>query len=289
MAFLSPLRYPGGKGLLLDFISSVIQDTIGGETRYVEPFAGGAAIALGLLSRRVVDRVTIGDLDPSLAAFWRCVFYRSEEFTERIRTCDVTIEAWHEHWNTLKSTDVEDELQLGFAAFFMNRTNRSGILRARPIGGLGQNGDWKLDCRFNKDNLIRRIHSLANFRHRVDIYEGDARELLDGLRDINSDRLFIYADPPYLMKSAGLYLDEMTLDAHVSVATRLRHHFPYWMVSYDQDRRVGDRLFPSERMIEFSIRHSASRAHVGSEVAVFSDDCSFEDSMKFLKSATSIR
>ena len=289
MAFLSPLRYPGGKGLLLDFISSVIQDTTAGETRYVEPFAGGAAVALGLMSREIVGYVTIGDLDPAVAAFWRSAFYRSEEFVERIRACDVTIDAWHEHWDVLNSSDIGDELQLGFAAFFLNRTNRSGILRARPIGGLTQNGDWKLDCRFNKDDLIRRIRYLAKFGHRVDIYEGDACDLLNDLHDINSERLFIYADPPYLMKSADLYLDEMSLDAHVSFARRLRHHFRYWMVSYDQDCRVGDRLFPNERMVEFSIRHSASRAHVGSEVAIFSDDCSFEDSMKFLKSATSIR
>ena len=289
MAFLSPLRYPGGKGLLLDFMSSMIQDTMRGETRYVEPFAGGAAVALGLLSRKIVDRVTIGDLDPAVAAFWRSAFYRSEEFTERIRECDVTIDAWHEHWDTLKSDDVQDEIQLGFAAFFLNRTNRSGILRARPIGGLAQNGDWKLDCRFNKDDLIRRIRYLAKFRHRVDIYEGDACKLLVNLREINSERLFIYADPPYLMKSADLYLDEMSFDAHVSFARRLQHHFRYWMVSYDQDHRVGDQLFPSKRMVEFSIRHSASRAHLGSEVAVFSDDCSYEDSMKFLKFAASIR
>ena len=260
-----------------------------GRTRYVEPFAGGAAVALGLMSREVVERVTIGDLDPAIAAFWRAVFYRSDEFIEKIGACEVTIDSWHEHWDTLQSAGVQDDMRLGFSAFFLNRTNHSGILRARPIGGLAQNGDWKLDCRFNKKDLSRRIRALARYRDRVDVYEGEAVALLNDLLDIDSDTLFVYADPPYLMKSADLYLDEMSLDAHMSFAKKLRHQFRYWMVSYDQDRRVGDRLFPSECMVEFSIRHSASRAHVGSEVAVFSDDCSYEDSMKFLKSPASIR
>ena len=289
MPFISPLRYPGGKGLLLDFISSVIQNTMSGRTRYVEPFAGGAGVALGLLAREIVEHVTIGDLDPAIGAFWHSVFHRNDEFCERVQQCPVTIDDWHLHWDVINSDEVQDGLELGFAAFFLNRTNRSGILRARPIGGLAQNGDWKLDCRFNKDDLTRRIRALKGYRDRVAVCEGDARDLLGYLKETDPELVFIYADPPYLMKSADLYLDQMSFEAHMSFANRLQSQFEYWMVSYDQDRRVSAELFPIQDVIEFSIRHSASRSHIGAEVAVFSKKCHYQNSLVYLKSPVRIR
>lgn len=285
MAFLSPLRYPGGKGLLLDFVDDVIRNSLGTGVRYVEPFVGGAAVAIGLLSRGIADRAVIGDIDPAVAAFWRGVFFHNEEFVDRVRECAVTIDAWHGHWQTLNAESVNDDLQLGFSAFFLNRTNYSGILRARPIGGLEQTGDWRLDCRFNKEDLVRRIKKLDRFSDRVDVFEGSACDLLDGLPENDVDDLFVYADPPYLMKSADLYLDETAFDTHVRLAAKLRSMFRYWIVSYDRDSRVGSVLFPNERIARFSIRHSASRAHIGQELAVFSDDCAVSGSLRLLKSA----
>ena len=166
MAFLSPLRYPGGKGLLLDFVTDIIARTVGDSVRYIEPFAGGAAIALGLLSRGVAERAVIGDIDPAIAAFWRAALYRTEEFIDELWMSDVSIDTWHDSWHILTEHDDESDLTLGFAAFFLNRTNRSGILRARPIGGLAQDGKWKLDCRFNKTDLSRRIENLGRYRDR---------------------------------------------------------------------------------------------------------------------------
>jgi putative adenine-specific DNA methyltransferase len=44
----------------------------------------------------------------------------------------------------------------------MNRTNRSGILKAGVIGGKNQNGTYKIDARFNKNSIIERIKKLPN-------------------------------------------------------------------------------------------------------------------------------
>ena len=284
MAFLSPLRYPGGKGLLLDFISDVIRRTFGDRVSYIEPFAGGAGIALGLLSRGIVERAVIGDIDPAISAFWRAVYFRTEEFIDKIWMCDVSIDAWHENWHVLNSPSPTCDLELGFAAFFLNRTNHSGILRARPIGGLEQRGKWKLDCRYNREDLARRIEALAVYRDRVDLFEGNACDLLDALDDHSKEASFIYADPPYLTKSTDLYLDDMDFRQHRILAKRLRRDYIYWMVSYDNDARVYGELFPDERFVQFSIRHSASRAHIGEEVAVFSNDCAIDDSLGLLRS-----
>ena len=284
MAFLSPLRYPGGKGLLLDFISDVISRTVGDRISYIEPFAGGAAIALGLLSRGIVERAVIGDIDPAIAAFWRAVYYRTEEFIDKIWMCDVSIDAWHENWHILSSRDHTSDLELGFAAFFLNRTNHSGILRARPIGGLDQRGKWKLDCRYNRADLAKRIEALSVYRDRVDLFEGNACDLLDTLGDRLREGSFIYADPPYLMKSTDLYLDDMDLEQHRILADQLRRNYSYWMVSYDKDTRVYGEFFPEERFVQFSIRHSASRAHIGEEIAVFSNSCVIDDSLNLLRS-----
>ena len=272
MGYLSPLRYPGGKGLLLNFVSDVVSRTMGGSWTYVEPFAGGAGIALGLLENGVADSAVIGDIDPAVAAFWRAVFDYNDEFIELVRRSDVTIESWHENAHVLKNCS-DDVLRLGFAAFFLNRTNRSGILRARPIGGLEQSGSWRLDCRFNRAELVNRIRRVGQYSDRIQVYNGGAFGLLSRLMERDVRSTFVYCDPPYLTKSSGLYLDSMDFSAHLQIAEMMRSRFPHWMVSYDRDDRVGSILYPDVRLLEFKIRHSASRSHLGSEIAALSDSC----------------
>ena len=161
MRHLSPLRYPGGKGLILPFVREILlRNTPLGST-YVEPFAGGAAVALGLLTSGTINHAIIGDADPAVAAFWKAVIQHADEFRGLVEKCQVTIDTWHEQAHTLEHGDPNDTIALGFAAFYLNRTNHSGILRARPIGGLNQGGNYKIDCRFNKSDLLRRLRQIA--------------------------------------------------------------------------------------------------------------------------------
>ena len=185
----------------------------------------------------------------------------------------MTIDTWHEQADILSQGPTGHDLTLGFAAFFLNRTNYSGVIRARPIGGLNQDGQWPLDCRFNKPNLLKRLEAIAGLADRINVHEGDAIALLTHIDAHTEGPVFVYADPPYLTKSLDLYMDTMTYASHQELARTLQSSSTCWMVSYDADERVADELYPEERILQFSLRHSAGRAHHGQELMAFSRNC----------------
>jgi DNA adenine methylase len=231
----------------------------------VEPFAGGAGVGLRLLVDEYVDEIVINDLNPGIAAFWRAVFEHSDELLGKLKSCDVTINEWHAQ-RAIYLNEPEDDVELGFALFFLNRTNRSGILDARPIGGYEQNGSWKIDARFDKTGLADRIRALSSFATRVTVCQADGISLIEPY--LNDPDALIYADPPYLDKGDGLYLDTLGWDDHLRLAGLLKSG-GRWLLTYDADSRVTENLYAGLRCAEFTLSHSAAVQHVGREYAVF--------------------
>lgn len=263
--YLSPLRYPGGKGRLANFVAAVLAAQPRRHEQYVEPFAGGAGVALRMLVDEHVDEIVLNDLNPGIAAFWRSVFWNTSELLELIDGCRLTVKEWQRQREIYTSPDA-DELQRGFATFYLNRTNRSGILDARPIGGLKQTGAWKIDARFDKARLSARVATLARYESRVNVCEEDGIALID--RFARDGRSFIYADPPYLAQGDDLYLDTLQWHDHQRLAKLLRGS-EGWMLTYDADPRVTRELYAGLRCAQFQTSHTAAVQHVGSEYAVF--------------------
>jgi DNA adenine methylase len=271
---ISPLRYPGGKGSLQPFFARLLSDQPERCKVFIEPFAGGAGVALRLLVDGHADRIVINDLEPGIAALWRAVFTRPEDVARWVETVDLSIATWREqHRIACVPGEAKDDFQLGLATFYMNRTNRSGILDARPIGGLAQAGPWKLDARFNRAPLAARIRRLGAMGDRVTVTQRDGVEMV---ADYLTPSCFIYADPPYLTKADDLYLNDMTWENHQALARTLIGSQGKWMVSYDHDKRVR-LLYPDQRLARFGIAHTAARPHVGQEYAIFADGLVVKD------------
>jgi DNA adenine methylase len=231
-----------------------------------EPFAGGAGAALRLLLDEYVEEIILNDLEPGVAAFWRATFRHTEELASLIETADVSIDEWHQQ-RAVALDGKGDDLALGYATFYMNRTNRSGILGARPIGGLSQNGSWKIDARFNRQQLASRVRRLGSYRNRVTILEEDG---VDVARRSLAPEVLIYADPPYLVRGSGLYLNAMVWADHEALAKVLRSSEMPWIVTYDHDPRIVQ-LYPETARAEYGWAHTAAIAHAGHEYALFSD------------------
>lgn len=274
--YLSPLRYPGGKGRLAPYITGILEAQATRPQEYAEPFAGGAGAALRLLFDEQVTTVHINDLSPGIAAFWRAVFNETDRFKTRILEADVSLDSWQVARSIYDAGHHEEDFELGFATFFLNRCNRSGILRARPIGGLEQTGQWKIDARFNKVDLARRVEMIGQYRDRVQLSQMDAREFLDSLSD-RATQVLVYVDPPYLTQGDGLYLDSLTMADHKDLAERLIASDLRWFLTYDADTRITDDLYRGLRCVEFDIAHTAQRQHVGVEYAVFSEGLTMPD------------
>jgi DNA adenine methylase len=265
--FPSPLRYPGGKGSVTNFMKLVFleNDLLGAE--YVEPYAGGASVALSLLLESYADHIHINDIDPAVFAFWDAVLTDTDRLCARISDTDVNVEEWDRQRSVQAASDP-DRLDLAFSTFFMNRTNRSGIITGGIIGGRNQDGPWKLDARYNRSDLIRRIQKIARFGSRISLSNKDALDFMRPWFSADVPKSFVYLDPPYYAKGTELYRNFYEPEDHVAVATATRRLRALWIVSYDADPNVLS-LYRARRSLRYSLNYSAGTRGRGLEVMFF--------------------
>lgn len=264
--FYSPLRYPGGKSKL----SAYVQETItlneleGGS--YVEPFAGGAAIAWHLLINKHVSNVYINDLNSSIYSFWFSVIHRTDELCKLIRDTPVSIEEWHKQ-KMVQVSENASTLELGFSTFFLNRTNRSGIVKGGVIGGLSQEGNYKLDCRFNKDELIKRIERIASYRDHIFIFNRDAVEFIDEILPDIEEKTLVNIDPPYYIKGKGLYQNFLSHDDHFLLYEHIKQIKQPWIVTYDDTPEINQ-IYSEFNPKPYGLTYTAQTKKKGAEVLV---------------------
>ena len=272
MSFHAPLRYPGGKRRLLTFVSRLLEANQLWNVQYVEPFAGGASLALALLYGEYASRIHINDLSRPIFAFWYAALNDTDQLCRRIEHSEVTMDEWHRQRKIYESSDEANLSELGFATFFLNRTNRSGIIGGGVIGGKDQSGNWKLDCRFAKKDLIRRIRNVSRYRSRIHLYQQDALDFTDDVVSGLDGNVLVFYDPPYIERGQSLYLDNYGLEDHRRLAIRVSKLSQPWIVTYDYDSSVRHELFPRNRCLEFELSYSAQSRHHGRE-AMFLADC----------------
>lgn len=267
----SPLRYPGGKNRLSSFIAKVcIDNKIHGH--YVEPYAGGAAVALLLLLDGYVKRITINDKDRSIYAFWHSVLYNCESLCGLIDKTEITISNWTAQREVQDNKENAALLDLGFSTLFLNRTNRSGIISAGCIGGKNQAGSYRIDCRFNKEEIKKRIRLIAKNKDAISLYNLDAPILIDMIQsESNSTDTIFYFDPPYYLKAESLYLNHYKDDDHRLISEKIKGvKNVHWIVSYD-DHMFIDGLYSNFPKKRYSFNHSAASAREGREILIFSE------------------
>lgn len=277
MKFNTPLRYPGGKGKLTNFLKMVFEQNDLLDGHYVEPYAGGAGIALNLLTHSYASCIHLNDLNPAVFAFWQSVINQPEELCRAIRDVEVTIDEWHRQKAILKNPENYSPLEIGFSTFFLNRTNRSGIIWGGVIGGKNQDGPWKLNARFNKDDLIRRIEKIALYRSRIRLYNLDAAELIQTVLPTLPEKTLIYLDPPYYVKGQGLYENHYLHDDHVSIAKLVKKQITHpWIVSYDHAPEIIQ-MYKGYPAITYGINYSAQDRYKGAEAMFFSKNLVIPD------------
>ena len=264
----SPLRYPGGKTSLLPFFEKIIKDHDLEKITYIEPFAGGAGAALALLLSGKVGRIVINDLDRAIYAFWKSSVFSSAKFIKKIKKTPVTVSEWKKQ-KEIYNDPKANLFDLGFATFFLNRTNTSGILDGGLIGGLKQKSKYKIDARFNKDALIERIQQIALYKDKISIFNKDGLRLIGEY--LNKKNAFIYLDPPYFEKGATLYLNHYKKEDHEALANQLnKNSDAFWLLTYDNKKEIKS-LYPNRRIINFSLNYNAYESRKGREVMILSD------------------
>jgi DNA adenine methylase len=162
-------------------------------------------------------------------------------------------------------------LDLGFATFYLNRTNRSGILRGGIIGGRAQNSEWNIDARYNPKDLAARVEAIASMRDRICVYNEDAAEFLTGTVANLPKRSLVYLDPPYFVKGKDLYIDHYGAKDHAVIARLVRRITKQaWIVSYDDVPQIRA-LYTRYRGLRYELGYSARDVAKGVELMYFSD------------------
>ncbi|WP_053148173.1 DNA adenine methylase [Pseudomonas sp. P97.38] len=267
-SFVTPLRYPGGKGRLGAWLAQLLKHNALDGGLYVEPYAGGAGAAMYLLTNEHVERIAINDLDPVVHAFWWAVLNDTERLVEMIKETPVTMDTWHAQRAIVDDAGAVDRTVLGFATFFLNRTNRSGMIKGGVIGGIKQTGKYLIDARYKKEKLIERIIRVANFRERIQLFNIDAMELLAHPELEIGQKSLIYLDPPYYEKGSQLYRNHYQPNDHQQIATMVMNINTPWLVTYDNCSEINT-LYKQARGVEFSLHYSTHMLRPKATEAMF--------------------
>lgn len=262
----SPLRYPGGKAKLTAYVLETLRlnDLIGGT--YAEPFAGGAAIPLYLLAQGHVKDIYINDIDESIYCFWYSVINETEHLCELIDKTDITIDEWHRQ-KAIHLSNNASIIERGFSTLFLNRTNRSGIIKAGVIGGLSQNGNYKLDCRFNKDRLKRQISLIGSKREHITLTNLDAVDFIERILPALDQKTLVNIDPPYFVKGKGLYTNFFEEKDHYRLYEAVTNISQPWIVTYDDVPEIID-IYSEYKPRSFGLSYVAQVKRKGFEVIV---------------------
>lgn len=281
--FYSPLRYPGGKGKLVPFIELLIDEYGHRGGVYIEPFAGGAGVAIELLEKGIVSKVVINDLDKGIYSFWRAILTDTDRFVSEIDSALLTIDEWYKQREICMTKNSRYSFELGFATFYMNRTNRSGIIKGGVIGGKKQEGEWKLDARFNKKNLINRIKKIALLKRNIHLYNKDFESFLLNYIPKYDDNAFIYFDPPYFKKGKQLYLNFLKYDDHVRIEKIIREQVKCdWIITYDDELEI-EKIYKDYNIFRFNLNYSLAEKKKAKEIIIFNNSQNIPTNLNFMQ------
>ncbi len=239
---------------------------------YAEPYAGGVGAGINLLVLDKIERLIINDANIGIYSFWKSFVNDPDRFIGKVRDVNVSLEEWERQHHIYKRA-TEPSVELGFAVFFLSRTNRSGILSAGPIGGRNvsrqETATYKINCRFNKPMLIKRLETIAAKADQISVHNLDAIDFLQKL----DEKTFVYLDPPYFVKGGCLYMNHYLENDHVKLANDLKKVSFRWVLSYDNVPEIRE-LYKNYDLFRFELSYSAHTSKKGEELLTHSSNIS---------------
>lgn len=269
MRSVSPFRYPGGKAFLYKYLLERVNLIQGTPRYYAEPFCGGAGAATILLKLNAVEEIHLNDTDVKVYSAWRAILDEPDRFADAILTTPLDMETWYACRRVVESSS-EQSFELGFATFYLNRTSRSGIVvKAGPIGGYDQRGNFKIDARFNRVALAERVRWLGAVKHRIKLTREDALTFLSrSAARLPIEKTFFFVDPPYVTAGGRLYLNAMSESKHIALSDMLQDNMlKHWVLTYD-DHPLVRSLYSEQNLKDLSVTYSLQNKRKEKELLI---------------------
>lgn len=269
----SPLRYPGGKTQLSKFVENILVQNNLEHVIYIEPFAGGFGAGLELLFHKKVNKAIINDYDIAIYSIWYAILNETSRFISDIKNVNITITEW-ERQKKIYTELIEQKdysYDLAFATYFLNRTNISGIITGGPIGGREQKGKYKLDCRFNKKNLVNKITEISKYKDKIQLYNLEANNFIKKvILDYSPEEVFVFFDPPYYEQGKNLYTNFFEQDNHVRLKENIDYLKDYyWILTYDNQHEISE-IYVDYKQYLYGINYSVNKVRKEKELLIHS-------------------
>lgn len=279
----SPLRYPGGKTGIQGMVSTIIRSNDINGGHYAEPYAGGCGLALSLMFNQHIHEIHLNDLDRSIWAFWYSILNNTQDFIGKVNDTDITIDEWYRQRDIQNDKNKCDVFELGFSTFFLNRTNRSGIiLKAGVIGGFEQKSKYSLDCRFNKKRLIDKIKRISKYKHRIHLHNMDAIDFIKSMDVLLPKKTMFCIDPPYFDKGSFLYTNYYNAEDHKTVSKAISEIKHPWILTYDNAKEIRE-IYNEYSQYLYTLNYSAAEKKVGTELLIASNNIFIPESLALKK------
>jgi len=261
-------------------VYEIIKDSSPKITTYYEPFCGGSGVALYLLMNNLVEDIAINDFDRAIYSFWRAVFFDTNKLVAMIENTPITVNEWKKKKKIFINSS-KYSINYAFATLFLNRTNRSGIISAGPIGGYKQKGIWKIDARYNKNEIINRIITISKYKKHVKVNNMDIRRFIHTHNFDNKS--FIFFDPPYVNNAKRLYKNALALKDHIEIAKAIKSiNNAKWIMTYDDTDLIRS-LYSNYYTTKFFIQYSAATKKKGKELLILKNSIMCKQILGFLK------
>lgn len=279
--YLSPLRYPGGKGRMGPYLADLMASQYGllEVEIWAEPFAGGLGAGLHVLAADVAEEVWFCETNPALAALWRMIRTDLDDLARRIELTNPTIDLFYASREMVKNaatTGGHDDQELAVAALILNRCSRSGIVAPNvgPIGGKDQAGKYTVKSRFDPAKVAARLRALSPYTQRLRQYDCSGIEFLRGLDGGVGieEEMLAFVDPPYTDVGNDLYGRGMSVAEHRELAWILNTSPMRWALTYDATPHIWTDWYPNRAVMEYGISHSAHKQHADTEYLIVSDN-----------------
>jgi len=215
-----PLKWAGGKRWLLPHIAPLWLRHQ--RRRFVEPFCGGLAVALGLQPARAL----LNDLNPHLINFYQQV-RRGLSLTIKARYDRELFYQHRDRFNQLVRDGGAETKEAAQLFYYLNRTGFNGLCR------FNLSGEFNVPFgRYKSVNYRADFDSYRELFRRWSFTHDDLEQLL-----IEPDD-FVYADPPYDVEFTSYSAGGFTWEDQKRTAEFLARHRGPVLLSNQATKRI---------------------------------------------------